>query len=96
MPQKELETKLLPSFVKLRTTPDMRALAMKLAQIKKATGGIKKIESMLQNQNLTDEQFTQQMANLNFLTNYSTRAASEAIALMKFVQNKVEKYQKVM
>lgn len=94
MLQTKLEIKQLPSFVRLKTAPDMRTLAMKLAQMKKATGGVKKIESVLRNPNLTDEQFIQQMANLDFLADYSEKAADEAIKLMKAVRKKVEKYEK--
>ena len=96
MPQKKLEIELLPSFVKLKTTPDMRTLAMKLAQLKKATGGVEKIEGVLRNPNLTDEQFIEQMANLDFLSDYSVKTADEAIVLMKAVKKRVERYIKVL
>ena len=92
MPQKQLKVELLPSFVRIKTTPDMRAMAGKLAKIKRAIGGIKKIESILQNPQLTEEQFVHLMSNLELFADYSIENADDAIAILKNVRKKVAKY----
>ena len=92
MPRKESEINQLPSFVKLRTAPDMRKFAMLMAKIKRANDGIGKIRNLIRNSELTDADFAQLMKNLHDLANENFKSANEAIALLGGVQKKVDKY----
>ena len=92
MPQVKSPTKPLPSFVRLKTTPDMRALALKLAKMKRANAGIGKIEAVLRNSSATDEMLLDALRDLRILSGYNAKTADEAIALLKSVKQRVEKY----
>jgi len=94
MPQVKSQITQLPSFVRLKTTPDMRTLALKLAKMKRATAGIGKIEAVLQNTSVTDEMLLDALRDLRILSSYNAKMANEAITLMNSVKQRVKKYRR--
>jgi hypothetical protein len=69
-------------------------LALMLAKLKKAKGGVNNIEIALNNPSMTDARFVHLMGNLSFLTDYSVKKVDKIIKLLYAVRKKVEKYDK--
>jgi len=96
MPQKTLEILQIPSFVRLRTAPQMRKFAMKMAQIKKAVSMVKKLEMSMLNENLSEEQVDQKLKRLTFFADYARNKTQEAIDILTRINGKVERYRKLL
>ena len=92
MPQKKLQVTVLPSFVKLRTTPEMKTLAKRLAEIKRSTTGIEKIEGILRSQELDEATLEQMLDNLTIFADYNAQKADDLIAMLKGTKKKVDGY----
>lgn len=92
MPYKQSNKNHLPSFVRLKTAQGMRSFAKSMAKMKREQGGIEEIAKVLRNQNLSEEQAEQLMANMSGLASKNVKEIDKVIRLLHQMESKVEKY----
>lgn len=92
MPRKNLKKELLPSYIRLRTTPDMRKMARRLVVMK---GGAMEIEKTAKELS-TAEDSQVLLRKLKFFCHENAREADETIALLEGVRMKLKKYLRSM
>lgn len=93
MPSKELKIKQIPSFVKTRTSEEMKKMALKLSQIKKVNDKIQEIsDDLLLSKN--EQDFVNKTTQIFNLTSLAEKTSNELIEITDKLEKKVKSYRK--